>query len=625
MSLSSRVVSRFLGAKKAPDPEFFLSSKFFKEKKAELRKRLKTPLGNSNSPEDVAYKVMTDLKTFFLEFQEDFNSIITFAPAREYINTRYKIMAENLMVAQKSAEMLTSVPTPAPGDIEGYLKWTIRIDIEYAFKDQVSTLLDYIKYYWRVDLPKRDSLVQKALKGITTPELIAAFKNGMAESFGDDADSKRRWEYLTQSGFTAASKKLLLKSPSGFGGWIMDWVDVVQKDLIEKFSAQAQEANPTPTVTDFDMYGMRVIIEDSKVTPDDTRLYIRYLDETYNRLRAKKLESAWYGVVFIQCESCGGVNQNGADLGVAGRYNIGKDVVMIYARPSEHIVGYMAHELGHRYWFHQLSSRQREFFESLVRVHKNKKPEKTRDPYIIPPEKIKKGKNQILDLLGAIAEPLGNMTDSKLGYQETLAKFGPPLEEAAKKHRDELSSVFTNTTWKRGTPEIEKLYWDAFAKSKALYVYFKAAPKLALKLTKYPDEEAKNTAFKAILAAWAKKGIALIDESMKTSFAFIDESIKDSNAKELQETNIELRTKAWEDEWDADPREVLPVSDYGRSNIGEAWAEVFRSYVMNWDMSRDQLETFKLILKRSSLVTAEQVLARFQLLGGDFSCTSPLM
>ena len=46
-----------------------------------------------------------------------------------------------------------------------------------------------------------------------------------------------------------------------------------------------------------------------------------------------------------------------------------------------------------------------------------------------------------------------------------------------------------------------------------------------------------------------------------------------------------------------DPRKVLPVSDYGKTNISEAFAEVFAHYVLERSMTRDQVDSFKAVLK----------------------------
>jgi len=49
-----------------------------------------------------------------------------------------------------------------------------------------------------------------------------------------------------------------------------------------------------------------------------------------------------------------------------------------------------------------------------------------------------------------------------------------------------------------------------------------------------------------------------------------------------------------------DTPQVSPVSDYGGNSISEAWAEVFARYVLGGDMDRDQVESFKTVLRGAS-------------------------
>ena len=50
---------------------------------------------------------------------------------------------------------------------------------------------------------------------------------------------------------------------------------------------------------------------------------------------------------------------------------------------------------------------------------------------------------------------------------------------------------------------------------------------------------------------------------------------------------------------DEDKFTVIPVSTYGRTNIDEAFAEAFMHYVCNKDMTRDQIDSFKAVLKKA--------------------------
>jgi hypothetical protein len=53
------------------------------------------------------------------------------------------------------------------------------------------------------------------------------------------------------------------------------------------------------------------------------------------------------------------------------------------------------------------------------------------------------------------------------------------------------------------------------------------------------------------------------------------------------------------------------VSSYGWSNTDEAWAEVFAHYVLDMDMTRDQVDSFKSVFKMASTPLAERVALRY--------------
>lgn len=127
------------------------------------------------------------------------------------------------------------------------------------------------------------------------------------------------------------------------------------------------EKGNRPAFKEFDLYGVKVIVDDRKVEAFHIEDYIKYLDEAYQKLKGKGLTKAWYGEVFIKCETCGGVNYNDGG-GVGGHYHIGPNTISIYSRPSMRGTAYLVlHELGHRYWFKHMDSAQRARFADLVK------------------------------------------------------------------------------------------------------------------------------------------------------------------------------------------------------------------------------------------------------------------
>lgn len=292
----------------------------------------------------------------------------------------------------------------------------------------------------------------------------------VAESVADHRGRAKHWRNVAEGKslggtFTPAEGESMFKlykedfveatkvsvERKGGGMWdhlpLTDLLDKALKILREdaqtiKDHDKANPATPyepvAPAYKEFDLYGMKVVIDDDGLLPSEIKDYIRFFDETYQRMKQKGFAKAWYGVIFVKCEKCGGENPLGADYGVGGDYSWGKDVVRIYSRPSKGLVDLVAHELGHRYWFKQMSQTQRGKFETLVRVKNKPKP-------------------------------------------------------------------------------------------------------------KDPEE-----------------------------------------------------LKVWEEAWDDNGKPVFPVSEYGGSNIAEAWAEVFADYVVGKDMTRDQIESFRSVMVKTA-------------------------
>lgn len=56
--------------------------------------------------------------------------------------------------------------------------------------------------------------------------------------------------------------------------------------------------------------------------------------------------------------------------------------------------------------------------------------------------------------------------------------------------------------------------------------------------------------------------------------------------------------REWLDSYVDNSAPVVPVSSYGKTNIDEAFAEVFAHYVLDFDITRDQLESFRTVFER---------------------------
>ena len=366
----------------------------------------------------------------------------------------------------------------------------------------------------------------------------------------------------------------------------------------------------------FDLYGMKVVIDDRTVTPTEIKRYINFLDEAYARMKAKGFAKAWYGTVFIQCESCGGVNQNGPDLGVGGNYHIDKDTVQVFIRPGQFIVELMAHELGHRYWFKQMSSGQRERFKSLIKVRKGPKPT-WREKKVYPEE----GKWAVDKAVAPLREALKDFAQGHTKWwKDTYTKFETLIPNLAW----DMNNAVLDAMHKPGAnatinPEVKGLFEDALnARGDLLRACQNMQDGILDPLHKEPEpaKRPKNLdkywweVFDKVRDHWIKAIEQKIDEVVATAYIYIDASVQAFNKAEAD--RVEQATKNWETELDGDTRPVTPVSDYGQSNIDEAWAEVFAHYVMDKDMTRDQIESFKSVLKMASAGDSASVVKRYK-------------
>lgn len=310
--------------------------------------------------------------------------------------------------------------------------------------------------------------------------------------------------------------------------WIFDALrDDAQQ--IKEFREDSPELWDDEVFQEFDIHGMKVVIDDSSLHGGKIKLYIKYLKEAYNLLRAKGLGKAWYGTIFIQCQDC--IESSDNQYQINGRFLVKPDTVMIFIRPSKRMVQTLIHELGHRYWFKQMSKAQRDHFTDLVQLdtpfdlHAVTKWVKSEVEQFLDKDLDEDNVPSLRATLDDIwLDRVTSCSDYIVGYYDK---------------KTELERI-----------EIEKRLKDAYGSNHAKIVNL------------LRDGNGTYKDFKNLTQKWMD---AILGEAIQI-------------AKELE-------------------RPVLPVSEYGHTNIDEAFAEVFAYYVMEYHMTREQSDSFKYVIK----------------------------
>lgn len=366
------------------------------------------------------------------------------------------------------------------------------------------------------------------------------------------------------------------------------------KNTIEKDEAsgisETKDKFSDPIYKTFDLYGMKVVHDDQSMGAHQFEAYVRLLDETYHRLKAKRLEKAWYGTIFIKCQTCGGENTASPGAGVGGHYHIGPDTISIYSRPSPGIVGLIAHELGHRYWFRSMTQSQRGRFESIVKVHTRVRPSKEKIN-LIPDSVVKTATDRVSKTLEFIASEIDRFLQDTGTFEEQRSRFLGSFHKLKSSFRANLEAACYT-----GSKHVDKEAHKALDES---VLRFRTQLRTISDLFLQPPDD-----FERSKSDWVEQVTSIMDEIEAGALICINSDVQEHNKAEEAKKGPE--DKAWEQEYENDPRPVEPVSDYGKSNIDEAFAEVFMHYVVDRDMTRDQLESFRSVLsyKRPQLFEA---------------------
>lgn len=353
----------------------FISDKWFKAKKAELLVALKAPI-QSHTSEMWAYLLRENVGVFLTKFEEEFRSLVTFEAALESVQHRVRNAQDVIKDIAHSLDLIGDHRFYDFKDPVQYLKWRAHSPLYDKIASTTKVLGGFFKWSWTIDEAAIDRLVQRTIKKATPEQLEALVAENNDRSFAIG------YQFLVGIGFEEAALRTLKRTKlSKFDP--IKWLDWIYETLKANYSEQA--VGDQGMYREFDMYGMKVVIKDDTVTHDDVKKYIKYIDEAYIRMKAKGFEKAWYGTFYIECLKCGGVNHNTGG-GVGGHFVIGPDTVSCFERPSKFVVELLAHELGHRYWFKQMTPDKRSKFESLVKVRPTAKrpdPENSKDPSIV--------------------------------------------------------------------------------------------------------------------------------------------------------------------------------------------------------------------------------------------------
>jgi hypothetical protein len=471
-----------------------------------------------------------------------------------------------------------------PNNLGAFIAGDIISRVAELYAKQFRTLGDCLTEAWRLNIM---AVVQRAgkLKKQAPPEVLAAYK-------AKDFQTVRDWlESVATLGLASTPKYLMV--------YVFDYVGPSFQLLFEQLKdalAKQATSGEDDIYREFDMNGLKVVIDDTTVTPAQTRQYVKYIDEAYNRFRAKGMGKIWYGTLFISCKACGGVNNLNPELGTAAHYNIPKDWVRIFERPGAEITEYIAHELGHRYWFKKMSQSQRTKFEQLIRVYDRPHPKLAPDRLDI--KQLDSALVSMRDLATKLYFELeGHLKvfmKTRIARPKAIAQFTKLFEQEVKKYDAGLREIISDLSTLALVREYEKAEgWKSKAKMDEVLQQLTQAVS-DLNIRTLPEED-----FKALREKWVWYAASRAENAKLFLFSYLSGA---SVYIEKEQRRVELdRLHEREEAFLADPRPVIPVSDYGKNNAAEAFAEVFAWYIMGKDLTSDQKDSFRAVLAGSTL------------------------
>ena len=391
--------------------------------------------------------------------------------------------------------------------------------------------------------------------------------------------------------------------------------DIVKRDKAIKLEEEVvgpKGTSPTKEIfqdaafKDFEFGSMKVVVTDPKGNGNLIRPYVRILDIAHQLMARRGFASLWYGVMFLQSTDFHKLDPDELrayekagykDLqSTAGVFHSGEDVVVITAPATDRLIKTICHEMGHRYWYKRMNQGQRARFEELIRVDQ---PALLDTP--IDSRALEDARKTILSIGRDRKQLLADFEDDfrsaeQADVEKVIGTYAPKVKEMV------LGTDPIYATMKQlfqsfifgDTPRTQRLY-DSVNKVMKQYTGQEDSAEVKFRRHLLPD---------SLWAAW-KTGMS---DGVKKWFREAQRLRYDVEDAALE--YLAHLDKLGKGVLDPDESKVLPVSEYARTNIVEAFAEVFAYYCLGVDLDRDQLESFKSVLSSIPERVASEFRAR---------------
>jgi len=378
---------------------------------------------------------------------------------------------------------------------------------------------------------------------------------------------------------------------------LTELMDRILKLLREDAAATQESTEPVPTepiLREFSVGNMKfILVMPEGARPSEAQRFAGVVNEAYAMVRNNKLTHLWYGLCFLSphCEKLTEEEiRNYESYGYprayiecrAGWYRYRDDVIAFTGKPgsADGFLYGMIHELGHRHWYKFMSSAQRARFADMVQVRTTKP--KLENAHLFSDSDLNGLKASVRKEIET-GEVYVNQARKKQKVTPTLALDWIKKRMAPWFGKDLI-----------GLPVVKRLE------------RMDLTPEAATKASSYLNDvrdAAKN------LERRANEANSMELDKTESWIDDIDQLLQVLSTSAL--IYIDYAAKLHNDIMEADPEvqawlsgRVPAVTYYGGSNPEEAFAEAFAHYIMQKDMTRDQMESMRSVLAALAVTAA---------------------